>query len=69
MFRYCYSAVSEGSHGDEFVPFAHTIISKYGPISRMAKINVSNSGPVAVTAAKVRVTANVDLLLPGNNTM
>jgi len=41
---------------DEFVPFEHTIISKYGPISRLAKISVSNAGPVQVTAAKVRLT-------------
>ncbi len=36
---------------DEFVPFEHTVVSKYGPISRMAKAKMKLTGPVQVTAA------------------
>ena len=38
---------------DEFIPFEHTYVSKYGPISRMAKAKTRNSMPVQVTAVQV----------------
>ncbi|XP_012940900.1 uncharacterized protein LOC101861219 [Aplysia californica] len=40
-----------GDDGDEnFIPLEHTSVSKFGPISRMAKAKTDNVAPVQVTA-------------------
>ncbi len=45
-------ATFEETEDDEFVPFEHNVVSKYGPISRMVKAKLKNSAPVQVTAAQ-----------------
>ena len=47
--------------GDEFVPFEHNVVSKYGPISRMAKAKLKATGPLQVTAAQVSIE-QIDLV-------
>ena len=44
-----------GNMDDEFIPFEHNQVSKYGPISRMAKTKMKNTIPVQVTAAQVGI--------------
>ena len=38
---------------DEFIPFEHTVVSKFGPISRSARIKAKDTHPLQVQAAQV----------------
>ena len=49
---------------DEFVPWEHTVVSRYGPISRMAKAKMKDTGPVQVTAAQGKLTRPVTAVTP-----
>ena len=47
----CSSFPSDGDEGDDyFIPLPHASVSKFGPISRMAKAKTGNAAPVQVTA-------------------
>jgi len=51
---------------DEFIPFQHTVVSKYGPISRMARAKLKQPGGVQVTAGQIKQTIPVTAVTPVN---
>lgn len=49
---------------DEFIPFEHTVVSKYGPISRMVRAKLKQNGGVQVTAGQIKQTIPVTAVTP-----
>ncbi|XP_059147979.1 roquin-2-like [Physella acuta] len=59
-----------GDDGDEsFIPFEHTCVSKFGPISRMNRMKMLNSAPVQVTADMTPVVAVTPMDRPVTSSM